>query len=162
MKPISNITYQIQYLTIFFILDLQENIYKKVQKTYYMLAGGACSLLQTGDHRAFAMLAAVSDLKNCRLYQPRGTYGSAVRAHSQISFQTADQSGCWENGFSADFLEYLYFIPEMKPISNIAYQIQYLTIFFIWTSRKISIKKSRKSTTCRPASPANMQWILGT
>ena len=24
-----------------FILDLQENIYKKVQKTYYMLAGSA-------------------------------------------------------------------------------------------------------------------------
>ena len=30
-----------QYLTIFFILDLQENIYKKVQKTYYMSAGVA-------------------------------------------------------------------------------------------------------------------------
>ena len=37
------------------------------------------------------------------------------------SVQTAHESGCWENGFSADFLEYLYFIPEMKPISNIAY-----------------------------------------
>ena len=39
MKPISNIAYQIQYLTIPFILDLQGNIYKKVKKTYYMLAG---------------------------------------------------------------------------------------------------------------------------
>ena len=39
MKPISNIVYQIQYLTICFILDLQDNIYKKVKKTYYMLAG---------------------------------------------------------------------------------------------------------------------------
>ena len=29
MKPKSNIVYEIQYLTISFILDLQENIYKK-------------------------------------------------------------------------------------------------------------------------------------
>ena len=28
-----------QYLTISFILNLQENIYKKVKKTYYMSAG---------------------------------------------------------------------------------------------------------------------------
>ena len=41
MKPISNIAYYIQYLTISFILDLQENIYKKGKKTYYMLAGSA-------------------------------------------------------------------------------------------------------------------------
>ena len=30
-----------QYLTISFILDLQENIYNKVKKTYYMSAGFA-------------------------------------------------------------------------------------------------------------------------
>ena len=30
-----------QYLTIFFILDLQENMYKRVKKTYYMSAGFA-------------------------------------------------------------------------------------------------------------------------
>ena len=41
MKPTSNIAYYIQYLTISFILDLQENIYKKVRKTYYMSAGFA-------------------------------------------------------------------------------------------------------------------------
>ena len=41
MKPINNIAYQIQYLTISFILDLQENIYKQVKKTYYMSAGFA-------------------------------------------------------------------------------------------------------------------------
>ena len=41
MKPISNIAYSIQYLTISFILDLQENIYTKVKKTYYMSAGFA-------------------------------------------------------------------------------------------------------------------------
>ena len=41
MKRISNIVYQMQYLTISFILDLQENIYKKVKKTYYMSAGFA-------------------------------------------------------------------------------------------------------------------------
>ena len=41
MKPISNIAYQMQYLSIFLILDLQENIYKKVKKTYYMSAGFA-------------------------------------------------------------------------------------------------------------------------
>ena len=41
MKPISNIVYSIQYLTIFFILDLQEHIYKKNKKTYYMSAGFA-------------------------------------------------------------------------------------------------------------------------
>ena len=41
MKPISNIVYQIQYLTISFVLDLQENIYKKVKTTYYMSAGFA-------------------------------------------------------------------------------------------------------------------------
>ena len=59
--------------------------------------------------------------------------------------QTADQSGCWENGFSADFLEYLYFIPEMKPISNIAYQIQYLTIFFILDLQENIYKKVKKT-----------------
>ena len=41
MKPISNIVYQIQYLTISFILDLQENIYKHVKKTYSISAGFA-------------------------------------------------------------------------------------------------------------------------
>ena len=41
MKPISNIAYEIQYLTISFILDFQENIYEKVKKTYYMSAGFA-------------------------------------------------------------------------------------------------------------------------
>ena len=41
MKPRNNIVYQMQYLTISFILDLQENIYKKVKKTYYMSAGFA-------------------------------------------------------------------------------------------------------------------------
>ena len=41
MKPISNIAYWMQCLTIFFILDLQENSYKKVKKTYYMSAGFA-------------------------------------------------------------------------------------------------------------------------
>ena len=33
--------YEIQYVTIFFILDLQENMYRKVKKTYYMSAGFA-------------------------------------------------------------------------------------------------------------------------
>ena len=41
MKPIGNIVYQIQYLTITFILDLQEHIYKKVKKTYYLSASFA-------------------------------------------------------------------------------------------------------------------------
>ena len=41
MKPINNIVCQIQYLSISFILDLQENIYRKVKKTYYMSAGFA-------------------------------------------------------------------------------------------------------------------------
>ena len=41
MKPIRNIVYQIQYSAIFFILDLQETIYKKAKKTYYMSAGFA-------------------------------------------------------------------------------------------------------------------------
>ena len=59
--------------------------------------------------------------------------------------QTADQSGCWENWFSADFLEYLYFIPEMKPISNIAYQIQYLTIFFILDLQENIYTKVKKT-----------------
>ena len=59
--------------------------------------------------------------------------------------QTADQSGCWENGFSADFLEYFYFIPEMKPISNIAYQIQYLTIFCILDLQENIYKKIKKT-----------------
>ena len=39
MKPIINIVYYIQYLTISLILDLQENIYTKVKNTYYMSAG---------------------------------------------------------------------------------------------------------------------------
>ena len=41
MNPISNIAYYIQYLTISFILDLQENIYKKVKKIHYM-SGPSC------------------------------------------------------------------------------------------------------------------------
>ena len=41
MKPINDRAYEIQYLTIAFILDLQDNIYKQVQKTYYMSAGFA-------------------------------------------------------------------------------------------------------------------------
>ena len=44
----------------------------------------------------------------------------------------------------------------MKPISNIAYWIQYSTITCCWTSRKTSIQKSRKPTTCRLASPGDM------
>ena len=35
----NNKFYQIQYLTISFILDLQETIYEQVKKTYYMSAG---------------------------------------------------------------------------------------------------------------------------
>ena len=35
MKAINNIVYYIQYLTISFIVDLQEHIYKKVKYTYY-------------------------------------------------------------------------------------------------------------------------------
>ena len=41
MKHRNNIVYWIQYLTIFFVLHLQENIYKKVENTYYMSAGFA-------------------------------------------------------------------------------------------------------------------------
>ena len=41
MKPISNIVQEIQYLTIFFILDLQEHIYRQVEKTDYPSAGSA-------------------------------------------------------------------------------------------------------------------------
>ena len=41
MKPRNNIVYWIQYLTMFLILDLQENIYKRVRNTYYMSAGSA-------------------------------------------------------------------------------------------------------------------------
>ena len=41
MKPISNIVYQIHYLTIFSILDLQENIYTEVSKLHYMSASEA-------------------------------------------------------------------------------------------------------------------------
>ena len=41
MKLISNTVYQIQYLTISFTLDLQENIYTEVPRTNYMSAGEA-------------------------------------------------------------------------------------------------------------------------
>ena len=44
MKSINNVIYSTQYLTIFFILDLQENIYKQVKKTYYMSAGEVVGL----------------------------------------------------------------------------------------------------------------------
>ena len=40
-RSISNIVYWIQYLTIYFILDLQENIYTSVPKTHYPWAGEA-------------------------------------------------------------------------------------------------------------------------
>ena len=38
---ISNLVYWIQYLTILFILELQEHIYRKVEKIDYPLAGEA-------------------------------------------------------------------------------------------------------------------------
>ena len=41
MKPISNIVYEVQYLTISLILDLPENIYTQVPETHYMSAGEA-------------------------------------------------------------------------------------------------------------------------
>jgi hypothetical protein len=41
MKPISNIVYWIQYLTISLISDLPENIYEQIMKTDCMLAGFA-------------------------------------------------------------------------------------------------------------------------
>ena len=41
MKPMNNIVYQIQYLTISFILNLQETIYIEVPKPSYMSAGEA-------------------------------------------------------------------------------------------------------------------------
>ena len=41
MKPISNIVYWIQYLTTSCILDLQEHIYRKVEKIDYPSAGFA-------------------------------------------------------------------------------------------------------------------------
>ena len=41
MKPISNIAYWIQYLTISVILDIQENNYIQVPKIHYMSAGEA-------------------------------------------------------------------------------------------------------------------------
>ena len=41
MKPISNIIYWTRYLTISFILDIQDNFYEEVKKTYYMSAGFA-------------------------------------------------------------------------------------------------------------------------
>ena len=41
MKPINNIIYQIQDLTISFVLDAQEDIYKKVKNAYYTSAGFA-------------------------------------------------------------------------------------------------------------------------
>ena len=41
MKLINNTVYWIQYLTISFILDLQENIYISVPKTHYMSASEA-------------------------------------------------------------------------------------------------------------------------
>ena len=41
MKAINNIVYWLQNLVIFFILDLQENIYAQVKKTYYVSASFA-------------------------------------------------------------------------------------------------------------------------
>ena len=41
MKPINNIVYYIRSLTISFILDLQESIYKQIKNTYYMSASFA-------------------------------------------------------------------------------------------------------------------------
>ena len=41
IRSVSNLVYQIQYLTILLILDLQENIYTLVPKTHYPSAGEA-------------------------------------------------------------------------------------------------------------------------
>ena len=53
MKPINNIVYQIQYLTVSFILDLQENISKPIKKTYHDAGRHVFSL---GDLRIDAFL----------------------------------------------------------------------------------------------------------
>ena len=39
--PITNIVYEMQYLTIAFTLDLQKYIYEQIMKTYYVSAGFA-------------------------------------------------------------------------------------------------------------------------
>ena len=41
MKPRNNLVNEIQYLTISFTLDLQENVHKQIKKTCYMSAGEA-------------------------------------------------------------------------------------------------------------------------
>ena len=44
MRPISHVVYQMQYLTISFILYLQEITYEKVRNAYYMSAGFAADM----------------------------------------------------------------------------------------------------------------------
>ena len=68
--------------------------------------------------------------------------------------------GCWEIGFRQISLRNVYSIP-MRPINNIAYQIQYLTICFSLDFQETNYEQDKKHTTCRLASPTDMQWAWG-
>ena len=50
------------------------------------------------------------------------------------------------------------FIPDVIAICNILYEIQCLTTFSFGTSRKTSMTKSKKSTSCRPASLGGLKY----
>ena len=50
-----------------------------------------------------------------------------------------------ENRFSADFLEHLDLIPQMKPVSNTVSQIQYTTLSFISDLQEHLHSKVKKS-----------------
>jgi hypothetical protein len=50
------------------------------------------------------------------------------------------------NGFSEDFLRYLDFIPQSRPISNIAYKYNFKLYYGFWIARKTLILKSPTPT----------------
>ena len=60
----------IQYLTISFIFDLQENIYKKVKKTYYMSAGFASRHVVGCGDLSREIILEVRNKRNSQLLYP--------------------------------------------------------------------------------------------
>ena len=127
MKHISNIAYQLQYLTISFILDLQENIYEKNKKTYYMSAGFAGRhVVGFGDLSIDVFLAVRNKRYSWILYL---TDYIVYGLHLLYNWVLASEP--WLLKVLAHFHWNLILLTETKPRNNIVYEIQYLTTPFI-------------------------------
>ena len=81
MTPISNIVYQRQYATKFLILDLQENIYKKVKKPYYVSAGFAARHVVGFEALTIDVFLDVENFQGRHFLRKKNACGNANTPH---------------------------------------------------------------------------------